>query len=248
MPVMRTRRSQGAFTLIELLVVVSVIGLLVALLLPALGAAKESTRATLCLSNMRQLAIATVTFAAEHDDQLPEPRFGHGSVGHGLEQGSWIFTLNEYSSGDTKIMSRCPSDVSRFFTEPQQPLNRLRRVSYGLNFYVSGLQPGYEDFQSLRPVERPSATIWSLELAEEGDFATADHIHPDRFFTRGSGDIEIEAAKQVRIHRHGGKANYALLDGHAEALAVEQTMAIGAGSSPLHINWIHNKYDPKVAR
>lgn len=244
---MRRSKTSCGFTLIELLVVISIIVILIALLLPALGAAKQSTRAALCLNNMRQVSIATLTFAGEHDEQLPEPKFSHGAVTHGAAQGSWIFTLREYASGDTELMARCPSDESRFFQEVQPFTGRLRRVSYGLNYYLSGDQPGYREFDSLRPIVRPSATIWSLELAEEGDFATADHIHPDWFFTRGGGDIEVEAADQVAIHRHAGKSNYAMLDGHAEALPVADTMAIGQGSTPLSINWIHNKYDPKVA-
>lgn len=57
---------RAAFTLIELLVVLSIITLLVSLLLPALGAARDAAKSQQCLSNIRQLGVATAVFAAEH--------------------------------------------------------------------------------------------------------------------------------------------------------------------------------------
>lgn len=60
-------RQGVAFTLIELMVVIAVIGILAALLLPALSRAKESAKRSACLGNMRQLSTALQMYA--HDDQ-----------------------------------------------------------------------------------------------------------------------------------------------------------------------------------
>ncbi len=63
-----------AFTLIELLVVISIIALLIGILLPALGAARNTARDVQCMSNARQIGIAVYTYATDHDGFYTEYR------------------------------------------------------------------------------------------------------------------------------------------------------------------------------
>jgi len=63
-------RGASAFTLVELLVVIAIIALLLGILLPALNRAREIARTVACSSNIRQLAVASMTFSADHNNYV----------------------------------------------------------------------------------------------------------------------------------------------------------------------------------
>ena len=95
-----------AFTLIELLVVISILAVLAALLLPALGRGKESARATACLSNLHQIGLALQLYVQENRNRLP------------FMEDVYPGTTNAYPGPDQVLASqlgntnalRCPSD------------------------------------------------------------------------------------------------------------------------------------------
>src|SRR5213592_4898400 len=91
-----TERRRG-FTLVELLVVIAIIGILIALLLPAVQAAREAGRRTQCSNNLRQLGLAVHTY---HDtwNQLP-PQNNNPNWGGWQYNWSWITLILPFMEG-----------------------------------------------------------------------------------------------------------------------------------------------------
>ena len=102
-------RRGSAFTLIELLVVISIIALLIAILLPALSSARASARDTQCLSRLKQISIAVMTYSVDNRQKFPPNRFA-GGYWYAEQHAGAYFPSDTASGNVTGGILVCPND------------------------------------------------------------------------------------------------------------------------------------------
>lgn len=210
---MRTENHKPGFTLIEMLVVISIIALLTTLTATGVGSALERARTAASRSNLRQLALAGVAYAVDHNGALPPGASVNNRVRwHGARtsisapfepEGGY---LSPYL-GHTGQVNRCPlldriSNVRSF---------EIGSGGYGYNsIYLGGIWSGGQH----RPVDytrlpQPSQTVFFATTA----FANANGIMEYPF----SDPYQSQDGRSLQPSTHfraNGKALVAWLDGH----------------------------------
>ena len=97
------------FTLIELLVVIAIIAILAGMLLPALGKAKQKGQATACISNLRQVMIATKVYADDFGGKYPHTFQVRGD---NVYRKAWFNFLLPYTATTNLLI--CPVRTKKF--------------------------------------------------------------------------------------------------------------------------------------
>ena len=236
-------RSSG-FTLIELLVVVSIIALLVSILLPALGKAREQAKAAVCKSNLRTIGLSETLYAADNNDYLVWSR-GDTPNNDGFYWAAQLWAIYNKTSIPTKYEAdRKPIEKPDWLYCPSQklpdPINTWDdvRIQKGPNYYwwlqnicysrnnegQGWYQGGQVDPQlKLTRIKRPSEFVDVLDGGPHMIFNGAAiyvDLYIDGVLNEKTYTETAPLPGRVAVYRHssGEGLNLLLWDGHVDSV------------------------------
>jgi prepilin-type N-terminal cleavage/methylation domain-containing protein/prepilin-type processing-associated H-X9-DG protein len=224
-------KSRSAFTLIEMLVVVTIILMLMGLTAGAVSRAMRSAQRTKCMSNMRQIGTAILTYATENRGRLPPTRHSASA------DEAWITVLAPFL-GNMDEIRISPADP--------RGAERLRRggTSYLANDII--FDPLTDPFGNVLPgailgltdLTNPTQTMLAFIASDNrGTGATNDHTHARQWsnWVRFLSDVEADRFRQGgrSSDRTRGDANYLYADGGVQNLRASVMRDwINAGNNP----------------
>jgi prepilin-type N-terminal cleavage/methylation domain-containing protein/prepilin-type processing-associated H-X9-DG protein len=191
-------KSKAAFTLVELLVVIGIILILASILLPVFAQAREKARQTVCVSNLRQLALAISMYTMDYNDRLPAVT---GGVAGQNVIGGWIFFSQFGGPFDVTKGTIYPYVVDRrIYVCPDDSIGQANGLSYAVNDCVENVPSPFEGIDSgkqLSEFSQPSSLMLMSEESTAADPAggsTNDgglsHVY-DYMSSRHSGGMEV---------------------------------------------------------
>jgi prepilin-type N-terminal cleavage/methylation domain-containing protein len=203
-----------AFTLIELLVVIAIIAILAAMLLPALGKAKETAKRIGCLNNMRQLSYAAHMYVDDSQGLYP-PRYGSTNA-----TSRWPDKFYDNYGRNVKVLL-CLSELGTPATGNDATVADTAPRSFlinGWNDYFGDQNPG--ESMNENAIVHPSDTVL---------FGEKNSTNMDYYMDFGENNDVSGVLEQSRHDSRGedtesGGSNFALTDGSATYMKVNTSL------------------------
>ncbi|MEN6545721.1 MAG: DUF1559 domain-containing protein [Armatimonadia bacterium] len=214
--------SKRGFTLIELLVVIAIIAILAAILFPVFAKAREKARQSSCLSNLKQLSLACLSYAQDYDERLPQAYISTTTPRY-----SFIQFLEPYVK-NSQVFD-CPS------ANVKSTIIYNGTRSYPFNMLLWTV--------SLGSIASPSETVmmadgtvntytgaWSLFRPSNG--RRLDKEDGSEYSVwGGTTPVNTQAWTQFNFCvRHNDMGNVNFVDGHAKAMNYQTLYANGANT------------------
>jgi prepilin-type processing-associated H-X9-DG protein len=259
-------RNRVAFSLVELLVVMGIIAVLIALLVPALVAARRSSQSVQCASNLRQLSLALVNYATEYKGAFP-PNSGDLQVFWYQKQMLGKTTQSKLPTGDTVLggVMLCPRDfedsyrsysmnvfasstVSHFVQpslDADPPAGRLFRMGVGNSSAMILLAESWSEWGFPEGADPPDAYIAPAIIGLRGTpgqkFGAAGGVNwsQGRFGPRASqiAFYRHKSGKDYSLIDPNGRANISFADGHVSLLSNKELADYSTGKSTYLAMW-----------
>lgn len=241
------------FTLIELLVVIAIIAILAAMLMPALGKAKESGRISTCTNNLKQLAMALQFYVSDNGDYFPVATDACSSDAGNSFLKTIVMGKTKYINA--KIMD-CPSDRTRTANTHFHPYSGVKyNYSYGYNEKVGGriaktqLKPGDFPLPSKSTQwKHPSKNITMAEVNCQSDGFKI--MHPlwgstNPYTNRIYKDTYTYFQNEDGSYNHDKRVAFGFMDGHSGLINIQEFKAgtrrdcdyIHSSGERYRVNW-----------